>query len=240
MRRVIIYIYIYIYFILFSPNEQRARGGGGGVRCQTFFLFLFPCSADHERDWPPCKVVFFGLATNALNVRNNNNNIHTYIDTYVGNRCSRELVAESRASAACATVTLSSGADAASFLESMAQQADDHVDVCCQIPDEAVTADLTDTTMFGTTSLLLFSGLVESVPIDAVVKVMYIYKESNASHIVVIGPNGFQMCSGLQVLRCGLPYRHTVAALVTEPKRHMNLKGSPFTPGGDLRYSHGR
>ena len=31
---------------------------------------FFPCSADHERDWPPCKVVFFGLATNALNVRN--------------------------------------------------------------------------------------------------------------------------------------------------------------------------
>ena len=38
---------------------------GMGVRCQTFF---FPCSAHHERDWPPCKVVFFGLATNALNV----------------------------------------------------------------------------------------------------------------------------------------------------------------------------
>ena len=34
----------------------------------------FPCLADHERDWPPCKVVFFGLATNTLNVRNNNNN----------------------------------------------------------------------------------------------------------------------------------------------------------------------
>ena len=40
----------------------------------VFFLFSFPCSADHERDWPPCKVVFFGLATNALNVRNINNN----------------------------------------------------------------------------------------------------------------------------------------------------------------------
>ena len=38
---------------------------------------FFPCSADHERDWPPCKVVFFGLATNALNVRNNNNNSST-------------------------------------------------------------------------------------------------------------------------------------------------------------------
>ena len=43
------------------------RGGGG--RCQTFSFF--PCSADDERDWPPCKVVFFGLVTNALNVRNN-------------------------------------------------------------------------------------------------------------------------------------------------------------------------
>ena len=45
-----------------------------GVRCQPFFSSSFPCSADHERDWSPCKVVFFGLATNALNVRNNNNN----------------------------------------------------------------------------------------------------------------------------------------------------------------------
>ena len=43
----------------------------GGVRCQTFSFVLFPCSADHERDWPPCKEVFFGLATNTLNVRNN-------------------------------------------------------------------------------------------------------------------------------------------------------------------------
>ena len=41
---------------------------------RLFLLFFFPCSADHERDWPPCKVVFFGLATNTLNVRNNNNN----------------------------------------------------------------------------------------------------------------------------------------------------------------------
>ena len=53
---------------------QLQFGGRGGVRCQTFSFSFFPCSADHERDWPPCKVVFFGLATNALNVRNNNNN----------------------------------------------------------------------------------------------------------------------------------------------------------------------
>ena len=57
-----------------SPGEERGNETGkvaiahGSV---DFFIF-FPCSADHERDWPPCKVVFFGLATNALNVRNNN------------------------------------------------------------------------------------------------------------------------------------------------------------------------
>ena len=60
MRRV-----IYLFF-----SERLAREGGGkGGAARRFF----PCSADHERDWPPCKVVFFGLATNALNVRNNNN-----------------------------------------------------------------------------------------------------------------------------------------------------------------------
>ena len=48
-------------------------GGGGGGAARLFFFFFFPCSADHERDWPPWKVVFFGLATNTLNVRNNNN-----------------------------------------------------------------------------------------------------------------------------------------------------------------------
>ena len=64
--------YRYRIFFFFLRTSS-ARGGGGG-RCQTFSFSFFPCSADHERDWPPCKVVFFGLATNALNVRNNNNN----------------------------------------------------------------------------------------------------------------------------------------------------------------------
>ena len=56
--------------IFFSPNEQRAGGEGGGAL--PVFFFFFPCSADHERDWPPYQVVFFGLATNTLNVRKNN------------------------------------------------------------------------------------------------------------------------------------------------------------------------
>ena len=62
-------ILIFFFFFL-RTSSARARAGGGGGAARLFF---FPCSADHERDWPPCKVVFFGLATNALNVRNNNN-----------------------------------------------------------------------------------------------------------------------------------------------------------------------
>ena len=84
-----------------------------------------------------------------------------------------------------------------SFLESIEQQADDHVDVCCQVPDKAVAADCTDASMFGTTHLLSFSEFTEHV----MVNVVYKYKESKASHIVVIGSNGFQLCSCLQALR---------------------------------------
>ena len=51
----------------------------GGVRCQTSLLSSFPCPADHERNCPPCKLVFFGLATNTLNVVNKN--INNYSDT---------------------------------------------------------------------------------------------------------------------------------------------------------------
>ena len=42
---------------------------GGGCAARLFILLFLPCSADHERDQPPCKVLFFGLAINTLNVR---------------------------------------------------------------------------------------------------------------------------------------------------------------------------
>ena len=67
MRRFII-----IIIIIFS--ERAACRGAGGVLLPDFFFLFPPCSADHERDWPPRKVVVFGLASNALNVRNNNSN----------------------------------------------------------------------------------------------------------------------------------------------------------------------
>ena len=59
------------FFLLFF-SERAAWGEGGGGALPDFFFF--PCSADHDRDWPPSKVFFFGLATNTLNVRNNYNN----------------------------------------------------------------------------------------------------------------------------------------------------------------------
>ena len=66
MRRV---IFLYLFF---SPNEQRA-GEGEGALPDFFFLSSFPVQQTtsgigHRVD----RVVFFGLATNALNVRNNN------------------------------------------------------------------------------------------------------------------------------------------------------------------------
>ena len=69
-------------------------GSGGGYAARLFLLFSFPCPADHERDWPPCKVVLFGLATNTLNVRNINNN---------NNICSeyRDGMSESGPESAC-------------------------------------------------------------------------------------------------------------------------------------------
>ena len=50
--------------------------------CQLPFIFIFfPCSADHERDWPPCKVIFRVVNQCAecekqdFSLNNNNNNI---------------------------------------------------------------------------------------------------------------------------------------------------------------------
>ena len=57
---------IHIDFLFFL----RTSSVGGGVFFRTFLLFSFSCSADHERDWPPCKSNFYGLATNTLNVGN--------------------------------------------------------------------------------------------------------------------------------------------------------------------------
>ena len=57
-------------------------GGGGGGGTVILFFFFFSLFSRPQAGVTPCKVVFFGLATNALNVRNNNNNnIVEYVST---------------------------------------------------------------------------------------------------------------------------------------------------------------
>ena len=46
--RPVVFHFVIFYFITV---------GGGGYAARLFLLFSFPCSADHERDWPPCKKV---------------------------------------------------------------------------------------------------------------------------------------------------------------------------------------
>ncbi|CAN0570070.1 unnamed protein product, partial [Laminaria digitata] len=43
--------------------------------------------------------------------------------------------------------------------------------------------------------------------------------ENESANIVVVGPDGFQFCACLQVLRCGLPCRHVLVALFTRLQR---------------------
>ena len=41
-------------------SERAVWGVGGGYAARLLLLFSFPCSADHEQDWPSCNVVFPG------------------------------------------------------------------------------------------------------------------------------------------------------------------------------------
>ena len=57
------------FYFIFSEREAWG-GGGGGCAARLSLLFPFLCSADHERDWPPCKVVFFRVANQCAECEN--------------------------------------------------------------------------------------------------------------------------------------------------------------------------
>ena len=46
-----------VLFLFYFP---RTNSLGGGAALPDFFSFYFPCSVDHERDWPPREVGFRG------------------------------------------------------------------------------------------------------------------------------------------------------------------------------------
>ena len=61
-----------------------------------------------------------------------------------------------------------------------------------------------------------FVEVVSSVKIDCVVCGVYKYTDRPVGHIVVVGPDGFQRCTCLKLMRCGLHCSHALAAVVTK------------------------
>ena len=61
-------------FILFSIINNEQRGGGGAGALPDFFFFLFFPVSRTRAGLATVRSSFFGLATNTLNVRNDNNN----------------------------------------------------------------------------------------------------------------------------------------------------------------------
>ena len=117
------------------------------------------------------------------------------------------------------------------YLTSLATRVGDHVDVCAQVPAEAFEGDSNkDTSMWGTTSMGYFVELVINVDIDCVVHAQRKSTERPAGHIVVVGPDGFHLCTCLKLTRCGLHWSHTLGALVTKLGRDDEFLGECFHP----------
>lgn len=143
-----------------------------------------------------------------------------------------------RASAAYDTTILSENGDAnvcKEYLEGLAGGGRVKEGYCADVPAEAFEgSDAPDITMYGTTSLSSFTELVRNVPIDAVLQVQYKYPRTTGggkvSHIVVVGPEGFQLCTCLKLMRCGLHCNHMLAALVTRLGRAKDFVGESIHP----------
>ena len=76
-----------------------------------------------------------------------------------------------------------------------------HVDVCAQVSDDVFKgASHPDISMWGTTSMGSFVKHVDNVNIDCGVRGQNEYAERAAAHIVVVGPDGFQLCTCLQLM----------------------------------------
>lgn len=143
-----------------------------------------------------------------------------------------------RASVAYDTTLLTADAENCHrYLEELVERVEGQGEVCADVPAEAFgesvkESDNTDITMYGTTSLASFSELIRNVPIDAIVKVQYKYptKNGKVSHIVVVGPGGFQLCTCLKLMRCGLHCSHVLAALVTRLGRACEFVGESIHP----------
>lgn len=147
----------------------------------------------------------------------------------------QELMSEMQVCMVYRTEVLMEGNGSMRFLEDLATQPNDHDgsgDVCCEVPREAFDGKDYPDAKFGPLCLQSFFRLVANVKIDAVVKVSYnsIGGQPTVSHLVVLGPAGFQMCTCLQVMRRGLQCRHVFAALVLRLNRGSEFTGASIHP----------
>ena len=107
----------------------------------------------------------------------------------------------------------------------------DHVDVCAQVPAGVFEGDSNkDISMWGTTSMRSFVELVSKVDIGCVVHAQSKFTERPAAHIVVVGPDGFHLCTCLKLMRCGLHRSHTLGVLVTTLGRGDEFLGECIHP----------
>ena len=107
----------------------------------------------------------------------------------------------------------------------------DHHDVCRDVPEKGFNEDYDALgAKFGATYLPAFPQLVEHVQLTAAVVKVVLRYQGESAHIVVVGPDGFQPCACLQVLRCGLPCRHVLVALFTRLQRAVEFNGDCIHP----------
>lgn len=144
----------------------------------------------------------------------------------------QKLMDEVHKSSLYDTTLLADGDHANDFLKNLAEHSSDHHDVCREVPLEGFEDGYDPLgPKFGATSLPSFSELVEGVRLSSVVKVVIRYgNKEQSGHIVVVGPDNFQMCTCLQMLRCGLPCRHILVALFTKLERGQEFDGDCIHP----------
>ena len=140
----------------------------------------------------------------------------------------QELVAEMHASATYTTTTLAEGRDnARPALEKVATHSGDLIDVGedLQVDNFEEDTDICDISINRSCSLVSMLELLENITIDAVVKVRSNFAASGG-HIVVLGPDGFHLCSCLALFTRGMPCRHFFAAILFATCRKVWLQPS--------------
>ena len=159
------------------------------------------------------------------------NGIQALRRLYNAAHCPRqEFIAEMLGSARYDISVVAEGQGCRDYLTSLAtiNRVGDHVDVCAQAPAKLFEGD--GNADISTTSMGSFLELVINVDMDYVVHARSKYAERPAAHIVVVGPDGFQLCTCLKLGRCGLHCSHTLNALVTKLGRGDEFLGEFLHP----------